>query len=81
MATTYIRFELGQEDRSSFDIGPFRFIQCTYDTLRAERTNGEEVELASRDDADGYWHVAPSFLSETGEESDHYSDFIIYAVA
>lgn len=31
---TYVRFEMGQEDRVGEDLGPFPFVQLTYEALR-----------------------------------------------
>lgn len=63
---TYVRFEYGSEDRMSEDLGPFSFVQVTYDSLEAAKDDDTSVELAFY--YDGIWH----------HDGEAYSDIVIF---
>lgn len=65
MAKVFIRFEYGQEDRVGEDLGPFEYIQMTYDTLTA----GPDGEREIADLRDGLW------VTEDGRT---WSDFVVH---
>lgn len=63
-----IRFEFGQEDRSSEDMGPFPFAQLTYDDIRV----GEDGDRFIAHFADGFWKT---------EDGQLWSDVVIFGVS
>lgn len=63
-----IRFECGQADRASEDLGPFEFAQITYEALRVGETG--DVFLAHADE--NHWWVTP--------DGQKWSDVVIFGV-
>lgn len=61
-----IRFECGSEDRMGEEIGPFDYVQATYDALNASPDS--ETRLA--DFVDGWW-ITP--------DGARWSDFVMFA--
>lgn len=64
---TYVRFERCQQDRVSKEMGPFPFVQLTYDLLRVG-PEGEEIASFTS----GFW-------TRVGYAEEPWSDVIIYA--
>lgn len=62
-----IRFEFGQEDRESDEMGPFPFAQLTYDDIRV----GEDGDRFIATFTDGFW------VTEDGQK---WSDVVIFGV-
>lgn len=62
-----VRFEFGQEDRESEEMGPFPFAQITYDDIRV----GEDGDRFLAHFTDGFW------VTEDGQK---WSDVIIFGV-
>lgn len=66
-AGTYIRFEYGQQDRIGPDLGPFEYVQATYDEINASPDG--ETRLAQF--VDGLWATP---------DGQKWSDFVVYAL-
>jgi hypothetical protein len=63
---TYLRFEYGQEDRMSEDLGPFNSLQMTYDALRVGPDGDREIaHLAA-----GLWRT---------DDGQLWSDFVVWS--
>lgn len=62
----YLRFECGQEDRTSPEYGPFPFVQLTYDEVRV----GPDGDSFASFSTEGEWR--------TLQDPDWYSDVMIY---
>lgn len=71
MGNTFVRFECGMEDRFTENLGPFTWVQFTYDLVRVSRTDDDngEVELAVF--KDGWWEY----------DGQRFSDVIIGAAS
>jgi hypothetical protein len=65
----FIRFECGKEDRIGPELGPYEFIQITYDCIRAFAPGkpDDEIDVAHLG-KDGHW------ITEDGQR---WSDFIV----
>ncbi len=68
MADVYVRFECGQEDRVGEELGPFPFVQLTYNELRFG-PDGETLAVYDRE-ADVWVPTS---------EVEMYSDVVIYS--
>lgn len=55
----YVQFRHIPEQRESEWLGPFRFVQMTYDTVQVEDMDGElDQELATFDQQSGNWFTS-----------------------
>ena len=71
MAQIYVRFECGREERMmEKGLGPFEFVQMTYDELRIS-PNGDPFAYFGKD---GDWHLVDETIS-----NEPWSDFVIYS--
>ena len=73
--SVYVRFEDAPNAKHSPDLGPFRFAQLTYDTLRVENPDGTmDDELATYDHQGGSWHTSCFGPAEY----DSWTDVVIF---
>jgi len=70
MPSTYVRFEYGQEDRMGPDLGPFGYVQLTYEDLRVPDTSAPGGDRTLAQLLNGLW-VEPN--------GTVWSDVVIYA--
>ena len=58
-SAVYVQFRHIPEQRESEWLGPFRFVQMTYDTVQVEDMDGElDQELATYDQQSGNWFTS-----------------------
>jgi hypothetical protein len=69
---TWLKFECGREDRWTREIGPFEFLQVTYDSLQ----DFEGKVIACYGDHD--WWVQTPYAEAWGIEKGPWSDIIIW---
>lgn len=85
MAHTYIRFERGRDDMGWLTLGPFEWVQITYNLLRVSEDGDFLAEYDEKDSGD--WIISPSkkpmdktFTERFAKyEGEIYSDIIIFS--
>lgn len=70
MNNQYVRFECGQEDRMTADLGPFYYAQFTYLSLEVATDEDNPTVLAVFDVARGDWWCAV--------DDAYYSDIVLW---
>lgn len=68
----YIRFECPRDDVEGPILGPYPFVQVTYDELRV----GPDGDVVAVLDESGDWELTIGAGEYTGQR---YSDFVVYA--
>ena len=58
MASQFVRFEYGAEDRMGPDQGPFEYVQLTYEALRASKTDDDTCDHELAAFSGGWWITA-----------------------
>ena len=77
-AKVYVRFERGRDDVVGPTLGPYEYVQVTYQLLRNDQ--GREIAVYDGDD----WNLVDFVVHEDGKielvkkPGEFYSDFIIY---
>jgi hypothetical protein len=85
MSHTYIRFERHRDNLESLTLGPFEYIQLTYDTLRVD--NGDDLAILE-EKGEGDWKILQTAFDDSPNSvpawaapfaDEMYSDIIIFS--